>query len=129
MKNTKLTLTLLLAGLFTAGLTFSQDAQQPHVPFSELDPSKGYANEAEYIKAYQKMNARAKSSIADKNVNQADEQKQNTKMQKVENNSDPGKIKETYVFPVETKEKLKSENKRIIMDDTIEKSESVSPKK
>ena len=55
MKNYKLALSLLIIGIFTTSSTFSQDSQ-PHVPFSELDPSKGFANEAEYIKSHQELN-------------------------------------------------------------------------
>ena len=73
MKNTKLSFTLLLIGLFTVGIAFSQGSQ-PHVPFSKLDPSKGYANEAEYIKAHQEMNARTENPATDQNIKPAAEE-------------------------------------------------------
>jgi len=73
MKNHKLILTLSIIGILTAASAFSQGTE-PHVPFSELDPSKGYANEAEYIKAFQKMDARTESPATDQNVKPSTEE-------------------------------------------------------
>ena len=58
--------------MLIAGAAFSQGSQ-PHVPFSELDPSKGYADEAEYLKAYQEINDRTESP-ADQHAKPADGQ-------------------------------------------------------
>jgi hypothetical protein len=78
MKTLKLTISLITIGIFTVSMALAQGSQ-PHVPFSELDPSKGYADEAEYIKAHQEMNARAEGQ-ADQNVKPADDhQKKNIK--------------------------------------------------
>lgn len=117
MKNHKLILTLSIIGIFTAASAFSQGTE-PHVPFSELDPSKGYTNEAEYIKAVQEIDL--KSNTQGHNTPPAAKQQKNVQAAG-ETNTNPENGQDDPVN--------KGNKNSIKQEEPNEESETPSPKK
>jgi hypothetical protein len=117
MKNHKLILTFSIIGILTAASAFSQGTE-PHVPFSELDPSKNYANEAEYIKAVQEMGS--KSNTQEQNTPPAAKQQKNAQAAG-ETNTNPENRQDDHIN--------KGNKNSIKQEEPNEESETPSPKK